>query len=36
VFLIKIFVANSLMTIVALFVFFIASLFCMVLAEIFK
>jgi hypothetical protein len=36
IFLVKIFIVNSLMTMVSLFIFFIASLFCIVLAEIFK
>lgn len=36
IFLVKTFAVNSLMTMVSLFVFFIASLFCTVLAEVFK
>jgi hypothetical protein len=36
VFLVKIFVANSLMTVIALFVFFIAMLFSLILGEVFK
>ncbi len=36
IFLIKTFAVNSLMTMVSLFIFFIASLFCIVLAEVFK
>lgn len=36
IFLVKILVYNSLMTMVSFFIFFIASLFCIVLAEIFK
>jgi hypothetical protein len=36
VFLVKVFVANSLMTMVALFVFFVAMLFSLILSEVFK
>jgi len=36
IFLVKIFVSNSIMTIVALFVFFVAMLFSLVLGEVFK